>query len=330
MFVLPKVGNLFTGADPHVLAVRLDKIQKFRQARHTPRSRQTTMQTHRHHFGIACSAFFHQVFQMILQILAKVTAVSKRVGGREFHVVFRKRVGDNEMRVLAILQRPVGQIIRIRVGIVLEAGFDDQLTGVEVGFSLIKSYRTLAKDPFMDGNGPCNVFSFGFFVDVLIIHPSVAVTGDFPVLLFTECVTHDGVSFQCHAHGKDRDGHFAFGKETVEPPKARTGTVVIESFHVEMTFIVISLGSDDFTQQLFRLVISMQKATLSTFFVINDKVECDLGTLGPLELGRLTPVSNHITAAILGLGIILMVRLEPSFSHGVVCHDRPIECVVVR
>ena len=70
---------------------------------------------------------------MILQILAKVTAVGERVGGREFHVVFRKRVGDNEMRVLAILQRPVGQIISIRVGVVLKAGFDDQLAGVEIG-----------------------------------------------------------------------------------------------------------------------------------------------------------------------------------------------------
>lgn len=90
----------------------------------------------------------------------------------------------------------------------------------------------------MDSNAACNVLSLGFFVDILVVHPSVSVTGDFPILLFSECVANNRIAFERHPNSKDRDGHFAFGKETVEPPKTRTGSVVIKSFHVEMTFIV--------------------------------------------------------------------------------------------
>jgi len=109
---------------------------------------------------------------------------------------------------------------------------------VTTHFSLVESHRAFTENPFMDGNGPCDVFSFGFFVHFLIIQPSVSMTSHFPILLFTECMTHHRISFQCHTHGKYRDRDFALSEETMESPKPRTGTVVIESFHVEMTFIV--------------------------------------------------------------------------------------------
>ena len=72
---------------------------------------------------------------------------------------------------------------------------------------------------------------------------------------------------------------------------------------------------DNFTQQLFRLVVSVQEASFAAFFVVNDKVECHLGSLGPLEIGRLGPVSYEIASAVFGFGIIFVVRLDPSFGH---------------
>ena len=104
-------------------------------------------------------------------------------------------------------------------------------------FSLIKSDGTLSNDSFMNGNRPCNMFPFGFFVDVLVIDPSVSVTGHFPILLLSQGVADDRIPFQRHAHGKDRDGNFASGKETVESPKACAGAIVVQRFHVEVTFV---------------------------------------------------------------------------------------------
>ena len=62
----------------------------------------------------------------------------------------------------------------------------------------------------------------------------------------------------------------------------------------------------------------MQDALFASFFVVNDKIQGHLGTLGPLEVGRLLAVAQHVTAAVMRLGIILVIGLEPSLGHVVV------------
>jgi hypothetical protein len=59
------------------------------------------------------------------------------VGGTDkTHIIRRQRVRNNEMRLAAVLERPVGQIIRVRIRIILEAAlFHNQFPGINIWLS---------------------------------------------------------------------------------------------------------------------------------------------------------------------------------------------------
>jgi hypothetical protein len=58
----------------------------------------------------------------------------------------------------------------------------------------------------------------------------------------------------------------------------------------------------------------MKEALFSALFVINDKVQGDLGVLGPHWIGRRPAISLQITTPIAGFSIVL-VRLHFSRQH---------------
>lgn len=68
----------------------------------------------------------------------------------------------------------------------------------------------------------------------------------------------------------------------MESPKSRPGSIVINALHIYMTLILVCTGPDNLRQELFTFTVTMKKAILTAFFIVNDKVKCDLGLVGPL------------------------------------------------
>lgn len=65
--------------------------------------------------------YLENLLEIVLEKLTKVSSVT--VVGRtdKFHIIRRQRVRNNEMRLAAVIERPVGQIVRVRIRIILEA-----------------------------------------------------------------------------------------------------------------------------------------------------------------------------------------------------------------
>ena len=72
-------------------------------------------------------------------------------------------------------------------------------------FSLIDPNRPFPKEPFMNLYSPGNVFPFGEFIDVLIVEPTVTMTGHFPPSI-GHGLAGLFVPFEGHADRKDSTG----------------------------------------------------------------------------------------------------------------------------
>jgi hypothetical protein len=76
------------------------------------------------------------LLEIILEQLTKVSSVTVVAGTDKTHIVRRQRVRNNEMRLAAMLERPVGQIVRVRIRIILEATFfHNQSPGIDIWLS---------------------------------------------------------------------------------------------------------------------------------------------------------------------------------------------------
>jgi hypothetical protein len=92
------------------------------------------MQSDRHHLWAASSPFFNEILECFFQMLTKVGPRGKIVGARKAHIILRERVRNDQVRHVAIVKSPIGQIVRVRVRVVLEASFlHDQTARIDVG-----------------------------------------------------------------------------------------------------------------------------------------------------------------------------------------------------
>lgn len=123
--------------------------------------------------------------ESFLEILAKLGTTGKSIGTNESHVVFTQRVGDNEMRPIFIFHRPIGEVIRIRVGIVEKSSLlDHKFARIDIGLSLIKAKRTSANEMAVNFNGTCDVFAFRFLIHVSIVPPTVPMARNLPSCIY--------------------------------------------------------------------------------------------------------------------------------------------------
>jgi hypothetical protein len=75
--------------------------------------------------------------EVILEILAEIGAIAIVARTDKLHVIGRQRVRNNQMGFAAMLKRPIGQVICIRVGIILKpAFFDYESSRIHVGLSV--------------------------------------------------------------------------------------------------------------------------------------------------------------------------------------------------
>lgn len=92
------------------------------------------------------------------------------------HVVLAQRVGDDQVRLVPVLERPIGEIVGVAVAIVLEAAFfDDQAAGVATGFALVHAHGTFAEQPVVNLHRAPNVIPLRLLVGISIVDPAIPV-----------------------------------------------------------------------------------------------------------------------------------------------------------
>jgi len=76
----------------------------------------------------------HCIPERIFEILGKI-ATCRHARACELHVILAERVGNDEVRpLISKIERPVRQIIGVRVGIILESPFlDDKPARILIG-----------------------------------------------------------------------------------------------------------------------------------------------------------------------------------------------------
>mmetsp|Transcript_2009 Transcript_2009/g.4637 ORF Transcript_2009/g.4637 Transcript_2009/m.4637 type:complete len:204 (-) Transcript_2009:370-981(-) len=198
------------------------------------------MQPHCHHLRRATASFINQGAQTILEVRRELPAMGESIYG-ESHVVLTQRVRNNQMWAIAMLCRPVGQVIIVGIAIVEKTAlFDDKSAGIDIGLALIHPNWSATNQVLVNLNGTVNMLSLNISRYVLIIPPTVPVAGNLPASL------HHGptcrrVALQRHTDRVYSAGDLLAREQIMKTPKPRPRAVVIQRLHVRVALIGIGV-----------------------------------------------------------------------------------------
>mmetsp|Transcript_25762 Transcript_25762/g.74534 ORF Transcript_25762/g.74534 Transcript_25762/m.74534 type:complete len:263 (-) Transcript_25762:170-958(-) len=251
------------------------------------------MQAHRHHLGRAPPAFINQISQIVFEIGGKFSTVTKPIDGKS-HVIFAQCVGNNQMRSVSVFCGPVWEVIIICVAIIQKSSLlHYQLARMNVGLALIHAHGTAAEEILVDLNGPGNVLPLHIGRHILIVPPPVPVGGHLPAGLY-HGFGGGAVPLQRHSDSIHRAGHLLPLEEIVQSPEPGAAAIIVQRFQVGVPLVGICRRAGDFRQKFLGFIVAMEKAVLSTLFVIQHEVESYLGAVGPQWLGRRRSVPDHV------------------------------------
>jgi hypothetical protein len=91
-------------------------------------------------------------------------------------------------------------------------------------------------------------------------------------------------------------------EHAVQPPEAGAGAVFVDRFHVPMALARPGLRAGDFREERLGRRIAVQDRVLAAFLVVENKLDADVGAVGPLRIGRVRPVAAHVADISLGFG----------------------------
>ena len=202
--------------------------------------------------------------------------------GGEAHVVCVERVGHDQVRdgrAGAGYLRPIGQIIRVGIGIVEKAAvLDDQATGVGAVASRVPAQRRGAGQRLQDGHRLGQVLAFNVFVHLLIGNPAQAMgrnlVAQFPVGRYRV-----GVPMQRARDAEYGQRQTALLEGTQYAPESRARAVFIQRLHAHVAHRKCG-RADDLREEGFGGRVSVQHAALGAFFMIEDELQRDPRAVG--------------------------------------------------
>ena len=160
----------------------------------------------------------------------------------------------------------------------------------------------LSGQPLDDGQGFVHVIALGGFVQVLVVDPAPAVTGDFmPELIKSS--GQFGVALQGHGHAKHREGPFSFFKFTQDAPHAHPRAVFINAFHAHVA-VGVAGGVEHFAQKLLAARVSMQGGVFAAFFVVQHKLHSYPGLARPLGVRWVAAIADQVAG--IGQGAVVV------------------------
>ena len=132
----------------------------------------------------------------------------------------------------------------------------------------------------------------------------------------------DGIRIALHRHrdAEDRQRQLPFPEHPHQPPEPGAAAVFVDRLHVDMAHALERLCPDDLRQERFGSGIAMKNAVLAAFLVVHHELDGDPGAAGPLGVGRVGAVADHVARVVLFYGHIVTSR--PFLSLAVVSDKR--------
>ena len=201
------------------------------------------------------------------------------------------------MRLLAAIRErdmgPERQIIAVVVGIIGKAAMlDHQLSGMRRIAPGIPALRCAAGQFAEDLDSGTQMRALRVDIDVLVVNPEQTMAGDFMPEL-DKCLGQLGMSLQGHRHAKYGQWQLTLFELAQDAPDADTRPIFVDRFHREVTRR-IGCSTNNFGKKLLRRWVAMQYRVFATFFIIENKLDSDLGLSRPVGMRDLTAVANQV------------------------------------
>ena len=145
----------------------------------------------------------------------------------------------------------------------------------------------------VDFNCSFQMFAFNLFGKILIIDPTPAMAADF-VSRFHCRFRDDGIAFEGHGDGEKGDWYFIVLKQTHEAPHTHAAAVFVYRFHAHMSHVLARLGADNFREERFGCLISMQNGVFTTLFIIDYELNRDPRIIWPLRVWGRRCIAGHV------------------------------------
>ena len=290
----PVFGDVDAARDPD-LVVAFHVIDEALQRRGTAGTAdQTAVEADIEHFRAAGLALGVEHVEGVAQIGEELVAGVEALRGGEAHVVAVERVGDDEL-VPAVHLDPVGQVVRIGVGNIVEAALGNgKRHRVHRGAAEIEAARTRTRHLGVQRDRLRQMLALLLDRHVLVFDPFVAVRGDLPIGLLhgRDLLRRTG---QRGRDAVDGDRHGGGGEHAVQAPEAGACAIFVDRLHVPVALARPVGRADDLRQERLGLAVAVQQAVFAAFLVVDDELHGDTGAIRPCRVGRCRTVAAHVT-----------------------------------
>jgi hypothetical protein len=251
------------------------------------------VQPERHHLGSTAPAFLVEHVEAVLEELEVLLAIVEPRGSDEAHVVGGERVGNDELAA-ALVRKPIGQIVVIGVGDVVEAAdVGDKIHGLQTRAAGVPSGWTLAGGQRVQADGLEDLPALLIGGHVLVLDPFVAMRGDLPA-----CLLHGGqLLWRTHQGGGDAvDGHgdLAFGEVAPKTPEAGARAIFVHRLDIGMALAGPWGGAEYIDEKRLGCRVAMQDVVFAAFLVVEHDLDRDICAAGPFRIGRGAAVAEHV------------------------------------
>ena len=189
--------------------------------------------------------------------------------------------------------RPIGQIVRVGIGIVEKAPvLDHQSTGVGAVAPGVPTRRRGAGQLGQDRDRFGHVRAFSVFVHLLITDPAQAMRRDL-VTQIEVCRHRLGVPLQRARDPEYRQRQIALLEDTQHAPKSRARAVFEEALHAHVAHRKCGCA-DDLREEGFGRRISVENTILGAFLMIEDELQRDPRPVGPARMRRTAAVAAQV------------------------------------
>ena len=131
-------------------------------------------------------------------------------------------------------------------------------------------------------------------VNELVVEPTITMARNLPAR-FLHCVDDVRVALQGHRNSENRYRHLPVREQSMQAPKAGTGSIFVDGFHVHVPLAGIGARTHDFREKRFGRVVSVQHTALGALLVVDDELHSDARAGRPCNLRWICTVTGQVS-----------------------------------
>lgn len=108
-----------------------------------------------------------------------------------------------------------------------------------------------------------------------------------------------GVAGQRAGHAEDGQRQFALIEHPQHAPQPGARAVLVERLHAHVS-VREGLRANDFREERLGGLVTVEDVVLTALLVVEDELHRDVGAVGPLRMGRVSPVPHHVARIVIG------------------------------